>query len=1347
MYQERWVAGYHSTMAVTATGLYVWGDAMAANGSTDLLNPTALTPANSYNYTGTPVLFTQGDGDEGDDPQSFLLTTTGLWVWGYEDAVIPTAATAATTFQATTLPGGVLPSDVREMTACWGVLALVTNTGNVFVRGSGAAALLGDGSATNNGAWHQAAISNVRYLEAVTGGFFVITTAGTWYTWGPVTSLGDGTGPTSRSVPTVMTAAFAGAPAMIALTNNTAGVSYYAVNPTDRKVYVLGENANGRLGTGNTTDRTTWTTVRNPTNTGDLANVTFVSATDNSPYHNGVCAITTDSMVYFWGENDDDMLSTAAAASQTLPVVPAGFTAGVDKAVYAHMSGHYSLVHKKGLQQPCFVGHRSEGNVGDGVSGDAFIGSLLCTAIPDLDFCISLLPPLIHNDSYTVYNNGSAQRLPSILANDSDPNDVTGIDNNGLSIPSFSATSAAGGTVTYNGDGTFNYTAPANFSGSDQFTAAVMGMDGLPRTSTVFLSVWAKPDAVDDVTTTNEDTPVAVNARGNDSDSDGGALTITHINGIAVTDGGAAVAVPNGTAALLGGQIVFTPAADFNGATSFPYTLTDADPPVNTPWNQVQATALTYNTWSSATAGSVAGNAFTITGSTAGTLINFANQLPAPHTATVRMMEIARNWAGSRTITFSTPIDGTYRFMMEDVDYTDNVSLSFLDAGGTTIDPHDFRIEFWANGVPITTGSNLVRSASKLTINGPGSNQIEPVFVITPSSPVKSIVINSTGAGTSGTGYDLSFARAVTTLHTAATDVATVNVTVMSVNDPPRVFLGSTLVTNGSFESGAAGWTNNSGVEVNPVGSYGVPAAPNGTNVSEVECSTLAPTSTASYLQQTVNTVAGQQYLFSVQAVNRVNLNTLDRGILNVAGTNVLSFTTGNTWSTYSVTFTATAATTTIRIVSNGATTGSVQPGDGGGLIVDDVRVVQVDHYTTFTENAAAVTLASTMSAVVDTDNANMVSATITLTNPQTGDRLLVNGSAAASGTLGSGIGWTRTDTQVSLSGSFTKAQYAAALRTIQFHNTSEDPNNVVVRDVTVVVNDGGANSNTAHAYIDVIAVNDAPLAEDDAETTPRNTPITGGMMRLNDGDVDDGTDEMAWSLLSGGTAASNGTLAINANGTFTYTPGTNFIGTVSFTYRVCDPGTLCDDATVTIDVYSLLPVELLSFTGNNAGLVNQLFWSTATERACDRFEVERSADGISFTMVGSLPGAGYSVEQQDYAYDDLAPMVGMNYYRLRQVDTNDAFVYTPVIGLHMAGTSTGNAHITLDPEGLFLLGAAWSPRAKAELINSAGQIMPGHIDMMDGRCLADLRGSAAAVYIARVYDAGTTHTYKLVRP
>jgi hypothetical protein len=93
-------------------------------------------------------------------------------------------------------------------------------------------------------------------------------------------------------------------------------------------------------------------------------------------------------------------------------------------------------------------------------------------------------------------------------------------------------------------------------------------------TDTRTINVTAVADIVANTATTNEDTPITINVLGNDTFENAGRV-ITAVNGLAITDGGSAVAVSNGTVALVGGQLVFTPAANFNGTVPiFTYTVT-----------------------------------------------------------------------------------------------------------------------------------------------------------------------------------------------------------------------------------------------------------------------------------------------------------------------------------------------------------------------------------------------------------------------------------------------------------------------------------------------------------------------------------------------------------------------------------------------------------------------------------------------------------------------------------------------------------------------------------------------------------------------------------------------------
>lgn len=83
------------------------------------------------------------------------------------------------------------------------------------------------------------------------------------------------------------------------------------------------------------------------------------------------------------------------------------------------------------------------------------------------------------------------------------------------------------------------------------------------------------------------------------------------------------------------------------------------------------------------------------------------------------------------------------------------------------------------------------------------------------------------------------------------------------------------------------------------------------------------------------------------------------------------------------------------------------------------------------------------------------------------------------------------------------------------------------------------------------------------------------------------------------------------------------------------------------------LPVELLSFQARAAGRDALLAWATASEKDNARFDVERSADGVIFAVVGSVRGNGTRSTRTDYAFTDkgAGAAAGTRYYRLRQVD------------------------------------------------------------------------------------------------
>jgi hypothetical protein len=128
---------------------------------------------------------------------------------------------------------------------------------------------------------------------------------------------------------------------------------------------------------------------------------------------------------------------------------------------------------------------------------------------------------------------------------------------------------------------------------------------------------------------------------------------------------------------------------------------------------------------------------------------------------------------------------------------------------------------------------------------------------------------------------------------------------------------------------------------------------------------------------------------------------------------------------------------------------------------------------------------------------------------------------------------------------------------------------------------DGILDSNLATVSITVISVDDAPVAVDDAYSTDVGTALTveaPGVLE-NDSDVD--SDSLTAVL---DTAPANGTLTLNGDGSFTYTPDAAFTGTDSFGYRAND-GTLDSTVATVVITVNATPLTVTGITPDIAGL------------------------------------------------------------------------------------------------------------------------------------------------------------------
>ncbi|AZE58538.1 retention module-containing protein [Pseudomonas synxantha] len=191
-------------------------------------------------------------------------------------------------------------------------------------------------------------------------------------------------------------------------------------------------------------------------------------------------------------------------------------------------------------------------------------------------------------------------------------------------------------------------------------------------------------------------------------------------------------------------------------------------------------------------------------------------------------------------------------------------------------------------------------------------------------------------------------------------------------------------------------------------------------------------------------------------------------------------------------------------VVGNGSVSTDIIDNDAPPVIDLDANnssgAIGADFKTTFTEGGTGVSIADTDIKITDPDSTQLTGATVVLTNSQPGDSL--NFSAV------SGINVTPTTDPVSgkitltLTGTASLADYMQQIKNITFTNNSHDPS-TTPRTITVSVTDGGNYSNVATTTVNVVAVNDAPVATGGAVTGTEDTALALTWANFGVTDVD----------------------------------------------------------------------------------------------------------------------------------------------------------------------------------------------------------------------------------------------------
>lgn len=151
-----------------------------------------------------------------------------------------------------------------------------------------------------------------------------------------------------------------------------------------------------------------------------------------------------------------------------------------------------------------------------------------------------------------------------------------------------------------------------------------------------------------------------------------------------------------------------------------------------------------------------------------------------------------------------------------------------------------------------------------------------------------------------------------------------------------------------------------------------------------------------------------------------------------------------------------------------------------------------------------------------------------------------------------------------------------------------------------------------------------------------------------NNGDIhNDGSFDIDGNYTGSGDVDGTGSLC-NSDGVTDPTGGAKKV-----TCPICGDG-------------STLPVEIIEFTSFQSNYGINLKWITASEINNDRFEIEKSTNGVDFDVIGFVNGNGNSNIVKEYSFLDNKPQSGVNYYRLAQVDFDGKIHFSKIVKLNL---------------------------------------------------------------------------------
>jgi len=179
--------------------------------------------------------------------------------------------------------------------------------------------------------------------------------------------------------------------------------------------------------------------------------------------------------------------------------------------------------------------------------------------------------------------------------------------------------------------------------------------------------------------------------------------------------------------------------------------------------------------------------------------------------------------------------------------------------------------------------------------------------------------------------------------------------------------------------------------------------------------------------------------------------------------------------------------------------------------------------------------------------------------------------------------------------------------------------------------------------------------------------------------------------------------------------------------------------------VLSSTPLKLISFTGNKNKNSVGLNWVTENEVGLDRYEIEKSRDGVNYFNIGEVASSNH-VNTNNYNYEDRGELNEINYYRLKIYELNGTYSYSKVVMIK----SIAETKLSITPNPVKDEMTVYHEKASGNsfilIYNLAGKLVyKGNVKQGSTSTKINLNQLMSSVY-SIVYNNGKVYTQKFVK-